>query len=205
MTTTNTSLIRRLCSECDNDSWVDFVTTYESTVRSYVASRSQSRGLRLDEHDLNLIVQTVWIKLWQNFEDFQFDKKRARFRTFLYAVTVNALVDFIRRNRKYSSGRIPFESIDIQNAATKPDDEWDLSYRTALWQRIASALKAKVISENPTKWEAFEHHKIYGRPAKDVASQLSITPELVYQNSSRVMKEARAMCLAISDEEFADD
>jgi hypothetical protein len=86
-----------------------------------------------------------------------------------------------------------------------PDADWDLAYRSALWQRIAGPLKADLLRDNPTKWTSFELHKILGRPARDVAVELNITPELVYQHASRVMKEARALCLAISEEELADE
>ena len=174
-------------------------------VRSYVADRSQSRGLRLDEHDLNVVMQSVWIKLWKNFDHFELDKQRGRFRTFLYAVTVNALIDFIRRNRRHTAGRVPWESINMDDVRTTPDSDWDLAYRSALWLRISGPLKENLLRENPLKWSSFELHKILGRSAKDVASELGITVELVYQNASRVMKEARSLCLAISDEELADE
>jgi RNA polymerase sigma-70 factor (ECF subfamily) len=174
-------------------------------VRSYVASRSQQRGLRLDEYDLDTVVQSVWVKLWKHFDDFQFDRQRGRFRTFLYAVTVNALVDFIRRNRKHFTGRVSLDGVDIDDSRTKPDAEWDLAYRSALWQRIADPLKAELLQDNPLKWESFERHKLLGRPAKDVAAELGITPDLVYQNVTRIMKRARELCRAISDEELVDE
>ncbi len=205
MTTTNTSLIRRLCAAGDDNSWTDFVATYESMVRSYVANRSQARGLRLDDHDLNVVVQTVWIKLWKQFDNFELDQRRGRFRTYLYAVTMNALIDFVRRNRRHSAGRIPWESIDMDNVQATPDADWDLAYRSALWLRISVPLKENLLRENPLKWSSFERHKILGRSAKDVAHELGITVALVYQNASRVMQEARTRCLAISEEELTDE
>ncbi len=174
-------------------------------MRSYVAKRSHGHGLRLDEHDLNVVVQTVWIKLWKHFDDFEFDKQRGRFRTFLYAVTVNALIDFVRRNRKHFAGRIPFERVDLDNLSVKPDPDWDLAYRSALWQRIAGPLKVEVLRDNPLKWASFELHKIDGRPAKEVASELGITLALVYQNVSRVMIQARERCLLVCEEELVDE
>jgi RNA polymerase sigma-70 factor (ECF subfamily) len=205
MTSTNTSLIRRLCSVGDDNSWTDFVNTYESMVRSYVADRSLRRGVRMDDHDLNAVVQSVWVKLWKHFDDFEFDKQRGRFRTFLYAVTVNALIDFVRRNRKHTVGRVSWETIDLETLKTSPDEGWDLAYRSALWQRIVGPLKSDLIRENPIKWSSFELHRLAGKPAKDVAAELNITIELVYQNVSRVMKQARSLCLAISDEELVDE
>lgn len=205
MPTTNTSLIRRLCTAGDNDSWFDFVGTYESMVRSYVAGRSQSRGLRMDDYDLNVIVQTVWIKLWKHSSKFELDKQRGRFRTFLYAVTINALVDFVRRNRKHSVGRVPWERVDLEDLKIKPDSDWDLAYRSAIWRRISGPLQSEIMRNNPLKWSSFELHKLHNRPAKDVAAELGISPALVYQNVSRVMGEARALCLAVSEEELADE
>ena len=204
MSTTNTSLIRRLCDPRDNDSWTDFVNTYLAMVRSYIAGRSLSCGLRLDEFDLDDISQNVWIKIWKHSGDFEFDRQRGRFRTYLYAVTVNALTDFIRRRRKHFAKRVGIEAIDINNLEVKPDAEWDLAYRAAIWNRIAGPLAEELLRENPTKWKSFEQLKLKGRSANEVAKELGIQVDLVYQNTSRVMKEARGRCLAICDEVLTD-
>ena len=205
MDATNTSLLRRLCDAGDDSSWSDFVDTYDGLVRSYVAQRSLSRGLRLDDHDLNVVVQSVWIKLWQKFDDFELDRRRGRFRTFLYAVTVNALIDFVRRNRKHFAGRVPWERIELDDMSAKPDEDWNLAYRTAIWQRVAEPMKVETMRENPMKWNCFEKHKVLGQSAKDVAEELGITPDLVYQNVSRIMKQIRQRCLAVSEEELVDE
>lgn len=205
MSATNTSLVRRLGTVGDNDSWADFVRTYEPLVRSYVASRSHRHGVRMDDHDLNVVVQSVWIKLWEHADGFQLDKQRGRFRTYLYAVTVNALIDFVRRNRKHHIKRVPWERVDFEHVQIKPDDDWDLAYRAAIWRRIAEPLQAEIMRDNPVKWQSFELHKIQARPAKEVAAQLGIRIDLVYQNVSRVMSEARVRCLAICEEELADE
>jgi RNA polymerase sigma-70 factor, ECF subfamily len=205
MPTTNTSLIRRLCTAGDKDSWIDFVGTYKSMVRSYVAGRSHGHGLRLDDHDLDEIVQTIWIKLWKHSSKFELDRERGRFRTFLYAVTMNALIDFVRRSRKHFVGRVPWERVDLETLQVSPDTDWDLAYRSAIWHRIAGALKVEIMRNNPLKWSSFELHKLHDRPAKEVAAELGISSALVYQNASRVMTEARALCLAVSEEELVDE
>lgn len=205
MDATNTSLLRRLSNTGDDASWSDFIATYDGLVRSYVAQRSLARGLRLDDHDLNEIVQSVWIKLWQNVDDFEFDRRRGRFRTFLYAVTVNALIDFVRRNRKHFAGRVPWERVEMDDMTAKPDEDWNHAYRTALWQRVAEPLKTETMRENPIKWSCFEQHKVRGIAAKDVAEELGITLDLVYQNVSRIVKQIRQRCLAVSEEELVDE
>jgi DNA-directed RNA polymerase specialized sigma24 family protein len=59
--------------------------------------------------------------------------------------------------------------------------------------------------DNPVKWSCFELHKVLGRPAKEVAEELGITPDLVYQNVSRILKQIRQRCLAVSEEELVDE
>lgn len=209
MNTTNTSLIRRLCNVGDddswNDSWHDFVRTYDAMVRSYVASRSHGRGVRMQEHDLREVAQNVWIKLWKHSDDFELDKRRGRFRTYLYAITINTLIDFVRRKRKHNVNRIPWEKVDPEGVRAAPDEEWDVAYRAAIWKRIAEPLKDEIMRDNPTKWRSFELHKLEGRPAKEIAAELGIKPDLVYQNVSRVMSEARVRCLATYEEGLADE
>ena len=172
-------------------------------VRSYVAAKSNRSGARLHDHDVDEVVQTVWIKLWKHSADFSFDRQRGRFRTFLYAITINALTDFVRRRKKHRSVAIDLQQIDVQDERIEPDHEWDVAYRAAIWQRIAGPLKAELLKSSPSKWLSFEEHKLRGRPAKEVAAELKIDVTSVYQNTTRVMQEARRRCKAISEEELA--
>ncbi len=203
MPTTSTSLIRRICDPRHSEAWTEFVATYQAMVRSYLAAKSNRSGSRLQDLDLDEVVQSVWIKLWKHSTDFTFDRERGRFRTFLYAITINALTDFVRRRKKHRAIAMDLQQIDLEDERIKPDNEWDVAYRAAIWQRIAGPLKAELLASSPAKWLSFEEHKLYGRPAKEVAAELKIDVALVYQNTTRVMQEARRRCKAISEEELA--
>lgn len=202
MSTTSTSLIRRICDPQHREAWTEFVATYQAMVRGYVAAKSSRSGARLHDHDVDDVVQSVWIKLWKHSADFHFDGQRGRFRTFLYAITMNALIDFIRRRKKHQAIAMDLARIDVLDERIRPDDEWDVAYRAAIWQRIAGPLKAELLQNSPAKWLSFEEHKLRGRPAKEVAEELKIDVTSVYQNTTRVMQEVRRRCQATCEEEL---
>lgn len=203
MPTTSTSLIRRICDPRHSEAWTEFVETYQVMVRSYIAAKSNRSGAKLQDLDLDDVVQSVWIKLWKHSADFSFDRQRGRFRTFLYTITINALTDFVRRRKKHRAMAMDLQQLNLQDDRIQPDEQWDVAYRAAIWQRIADPLKAELLKSSPAKWLSFEEHKLRGRPAKEVAAELNIDVALVYQNTTRVMQEARRRCKAISEEELA--
>lgn len=200
MVTTNTSLIRNICNPENVEAWTEFIATYAGMVRCYVAGKGQRIGAPLGDADLDDVVQTVWIKLWKGSAGFNFDKERGRFRTYLYTVTMNTLVDFIRRKRKHRYTEGDLEQLDVHDDRVQSDREWDLAYRRAAWDRLVGDLRIELMRTSPAKWTSFEEYKLKGRSAKEVADEQGIDVGLVYQNASSVMQEARKRCQAIYEE-----
>ena len=49
-------------------------------------------------------------------------------------------------------------------------------------------------------WTCFQQRLLRNRPAAEIAAELKITPDAVYVNACRVMKQVREVC-----EEFDED
>src|SRR5262245_3077094 len=81
---TNTSLIMRVRDPQDTSSWREFVELYEPLLVSY----ARSRGLH--ETDARDVAQEIFINLLRAMPTFELDRRRGRFRTWLWQVTVNA-------------------------------------------------------------------------------------------------------------------
>jgi RNA polymerase sigma factor (sigma-70 family) len=92
---TRTSLIRRVC-ELDPESWSEFVRLYDTLLQAYIASCNQRSQLALDDTDREDIKQEVLIRLYHKLPSFKTDM---RFRTWLWPVTRNVVIDWVRQQR----------------------------------------------------------------------------------------------------------
>jgi RNA polymerase sigma-70 factor (ECF subfamily) len=203
MSITRVSLIERVSNPGDADAWAEFVAIYEPVMIGYLRASSRCRGL--DASDVDDLVQTVFIKLFRTLPRFTLDRRRGRFRTFLYRMTMNAMIDHLRAGRRRTTTSEPVEELPDTNAPQEPDSQWNEHYRRAIFDRVAQQVREEILPTNPKKWTSFEEHCLKDRPAKEVADELGISTTLVYQNTSRVLQTIRQQCLAVYDEDLADE
>jgi RNA polymerase sigma-70 factor (ECF subfamily) len=206
MSTTRVSLIERVANPDDQEAWFEFFTLYEPVLTAYVRSHSHCR--QLSGPDIDDLVQTVLIKLFRKLPEFSLDQRRGRFRTYLYQVTANAIVDYLRGRSRLPKPQEELPDPPARSSAANPReaaDGWDPLYLRAILDRAAAEIRDEILPKNPNQWHSFEEQCLKNRPAKDVAAELGISPELVYQNSSRVMKRVQALCLARYHEDFGHE
>ncbi len=89
MESTRSSLLRRVRDQADSASWDEFVGLYRPILIKYVGSRG------LAAHDVDDVVQVIFEKLWQQLPNFELQRQRGRFRTWLWRVMHNAVVDWL--------------------------------------------------------------------------------------------------------------
>ena len=191
---TRTSLLRRLKDSCDERSWREFVALYEPLVLSYARRRG------VGEEDARDVCQEVLASLLRSLPGFDFDPARGRFRTWLWRVTQNAIVDWVRRQarqRRAEEGwreRLEALRADLDR---EPEADWDAAYR----QRVLDFSLEKVRERtSPEKWACFERHILAGEPGAAVAVALGLSINLVYVNASRVLARVRDTCAEYADE-----
>lgn len=203
MSITRVSLIERVSNPGDADAWAEFVGIYEPVLIGYLRASSRCRGL--DANDVDDLVQTVFIKLFRTLPRFSLDRQRGRFRTFLYRMTMNAMIDYLRAGRRRATATETVEELPDLDAPEEPDGQWNEQYRQAIFERVARQVREEIVATNPKKWTSFEEHCLKDRQAKEVADELGISATLVYQNTSRVLQAIRQQCLAVYDEDLADE
>src|SRR5262245_23713440 len=94
MTDTRSTLLRRVRDPADADAWRQFVALYRPLLRAYALKRG------LAETDADELVQDVLARLVKALHGFDLDRRRGRFRTWLWKVTFNALAERARRDRR---------------------------------------------------------------------------------------------------------
>ncbi len=185
---TRISLILRLATKDDVDAWREFAALYAPTVYGI----ARNRGLQ--PADAEDVVQELLLAVAGAVGRWQADGGRARFRTWLFRVACNLLVDHFRKSntqQKLVCGGDESQSladlaIDRQGDSEVRDIE--LEYRRAIYRRAADLVSNRVSAKT---WSAFVGTAVQHLPVDLVAQSLQIPVGSVYVARSRVMKLLR--------------
>ena len=187
MTRTRTSLIRRVGSTQDAASWAEFVKLYEPLLFSFV----RSRGLPATE--VPDVVQEIFIKLLKALPKFTLDHQRGRFRTWLYQVTMTAVIDHVRGKTARDGHVKEWWGRFGKNltGAEEPGEDWNAALHRRILDHVQDKVKA---ATNAKTWLCYEQRFLMNRPCADIALELEITPNAVGVNAGRVLEKISAQC-----------
>ena len=190
MTDTRTSLLRRVRNPNDAASWSEFVTLYEPLLLSYIRKRG------LNDHDAQDVVQTVFITLLRKLPAFELDHSRGRFRTWLWQVAFNAVVDQARARKRVQTAENKRRETWIEETKTE-DTDWITMHRERLLQHSMERVRDVTA---PKTWTCFEQHILKGRSGADIGAEIGLPANSVYVNASRVMARIREQCEAYRED-----
>ena len=180
MTKTPTSLLERLSQPAEPQAWDRFVSLYTPLIYAW------GRHVGLQDQDAADLVQEVLLKLIQVLPTFRYDARKS-FRAWLRTVTLNTWRD--RRKRRGDRPLPGDEAALAESAAPEnPESFWETSYRRHIVNRAMALMQADF---QPATWKAFWEQVVVGRPAREVASELSLTPGAAYAAKLRVLNRLR--------------
>ncbi|QEG21920.1 RNA polymerase sigma factor [Mariniblastus fucicola] len=177
---TRNSLIVRMHDRDDNEAWAEFVQIYQPLVERFIQKH------RLQYADAAEVTQEVLSRVARSIESWDPDHDKSSFRGWLYRITRNLTIDFLRRKQN-EQHRIPIADPAVSQIADpgKVDSmEFQAEYERQLFQWAAERLKS---SFKPVNWQAFWLSTIEGVPVEQVAEQLEIHCGAVYVARSRIM------------------
>ncbi len=214
METTRQSLLIRIRDRSDDRAWTQFRQGYEPLLRRYVAAKSHRLGLNWRQGRIDEAVHDVLVHLWFKLPQFELDHGIGRFRTYLWRVISNFVADMDPHRRQVMKGetdgmdpkggrvrprvlrdgRVELAEIADPHGepGDEPDEPWVSEFNKSLLQIVLDMVREETVAANPLKWTCFERQWLGGTPAADVAAELGIKRDLVYQNSSRVFKDVCA-------------
>ena len=194
MSETRVSLLERVCNLRDGQSWSEFHAIYRPLIFGYL------RGLRIQEHDAYELTQAVFCRLMVSLPKFKLNRQKGRFRTYLWRVTYNTLVDRARRRKV----RDRAEEEWVRRFREAEEAESRILEKTFLdrhRQRILEVALPRVRAKvSRTALACFEGRLVHRRPAAELAAELEITENCVYVYTSRVLQEVRRCCAEIEGE-----
>lgn len=180
---TRETLLMRLRQKRDDLSWEEFNTAYERYIYLII------RGMKMNHHDAEDLVQGVMLAIWEKIPDFDYQPHHSKFRTWICRITRNKVVDYIRRSTSESRKRegVNIDEVTLPEVEAIAEREWKAHVTDTAWSNIQSEFQENVL-------ECFKLLK-QGKSAKDVAEVLDIAESSVYVYSKRVreklMKEIR--------------
>lgn len=181
---TRESLILRLPSADDAAAWQEFAAIYEPLI--YRFARRQG----LQDADASELVQNVFVSVAGAVSGFQPDPQRGKFRTWLFRIARNHLINLLRKRRPdRASGRSDeFQTLQQLEQNDSLDRELQEQYRQELFRSAAALVKTQV---QPNTWEAFWQTAVEGQQVATVAEKLKLSPGAVYIARSRVLERLR--------------
>ena len=197
MDPTRSTLLMRVRDPADTEAWGEFVALYEPLLTAYL--RHQGLG----PEDTRDVVQEVFARLVKSLPDFELERRRGRFRTWLWQVCRSALVDWARRRRRQARAEDAWLRRLSESPAESQDDldsRWETLHRRRV---LAFALERVRARSRPTTWACFERHLLQGRPSAEVAGELGLSANAVDINCSRILDRVRKFCAEYL-EELAD-
>jgi len=176
--TTHSTLIARLAAATDDGAWREFCVRYGDLIHNV----ARHRGLQPTDGDD--VLQDVLLALRKAMPNFRYDRSRGTFRGYLKTVTLHAI--YARSRQKRGESPLP-----DWRAASEPsgDDAFDAVWE-AQWRQyhLRQAMRTIEVEFNEPDRIAFARYGVDGEPVREVARELGLSVDQVYQAKSRILK-----------------
>jgi RNA polymerase sigma-70 factor (ECF subfamily) len=193
---TRGSVIYGVCRH-DPDRWREFDAIYRPMLLAFL------RKQRLNDSDANDVIQETFIKLLNKIQTY--DREKCRFRSWLFSVAHNTLIDFARRRvsqKKAVDGWVTNVLQASPSDSVKMAEEWVKIHRTKI---LHHALKSVRNRTSARTWACFEQRLLRDRPGAEIAAELGLEASTVFVNASRVLKRVRSVCQEFDEDLTNDD
>ncbi len=179
---TRQTLLEKIRDKHDDASWEDFVFYYRQYIYVVV------RGMNMNHHDADEIVQIVLLRVWEKLPSFKYDSQKGRFRGWLCTVTSNIVKNYLR-SRKSQLNRIDKlqqkDELDYLNNISLPEiekiasREWENYIANIAWKNIQGNF-----AEHVRECFLLMSDEV---PVEEIAKKLGISESSVYVYKKRVL------------------
>jgi RNA polymerase sigma-70 factor (ECF subfamily) len=161
--------------------WARFRARYAPVVAGF------ARNLGVRPQDVDDVIQDVFLGFFSVSKKFDYDPARGRFRGYLKTVTLNAIRDRFGRRAKLNEVALS----DLPDDAPQLGEQWDRAWAEHVMRRAVEATRAEYAAHSQT-FEAFDRYALQRQRAADVARELGMNVDSVYQAKHRVLETLRA-------------
>ena len=174
--TTRLTLMERLKSSDNENSWEEFIVNYKGFIYSIV------RAQRVSADQIDDIIQDVLLSVWKNLPGFEYDRSKGRFSSWLATITINKVRSRQLKNSRQSAR--DHKAYEQQDKADQGDltemisREWAAFLTERSWESIKNELS------EPMR-QCFEGF-MEGKMIRTIAQELDIPENTVSVYKKRV-------------------
>jgi RNA polymerase sigma factor (sigma-70 family) len=193
MINTNETLLDRLRTVQAHDAWQEFYKAYWSAILRY------ARKLGLNEHQSHDVLQETMVALMRILPDFQYDRRKGKFRNFLLTIVHRKSLTALRRAKGVPDVSLDSDDPwgrgalhDILPAAASEADatEAQQRWRESLVEEALARLRADESIE-PRTLQIFQAYVIDNQAATAVAAEFGVQENTVYQIKNRLLRRVQ--------------
>lgn len=177
---TRYSLIYKLHNGQNADAWNEFATLYQPVIFRFCRAKG------LQHADATDVTQDVLTKVAIAIDSFDGNGENRNFRGWLYRITRNLVVDFVRKRDK--NPHVQFEAaIDLATSMSPSVDE-SAEFKDAFEYQVFLAASERIRQQvKPATWRAFWETEINQKSPGAVARELDMSTGAVYVARSRIL------------------
>lgn len=191
---TSTTLLERLHAADDGTVWRLVLDRYRPLVEAY------ARKLGLSEADSEDVAQATLLDFWNGYRAGSYERARGRLSSWLFGIATNRVRSRRRArdrpDRPVGGGGDADELAELE-AVDELRDLWERESRDALLWECLNLVRADVA---PATLRAFELFALGERPAEEVARELGMTANAVFQAKRRVLRRLRELLPALRED-----
>jgi RNA polymerase sigma factor (sigma-70 family) len=165
--------------------WEDFHRRYAPIIGGF--AKRLGAGAEVED-----VVQDVLVGFYAHSPGFVYDRAKGRFRGYLKKCTIAAIQKARRKSRKHA------DIDEIDTAAPSVESAWNDVWEAELLRQALNEAKREFAADHT--YVAFEMYVIMEMPVQQVAEQLGVTPDVVYQAKTRVRKVIQRKIKSLSAE-----
>ncbi|MDX2148254.1 MAG: sigma-70 family RNA polymerase sigma factor [Planctomycetota bacterium] len=184
-TQTHITLLHRVAQH-DDAAWAEFLARYGELIRGFC------RRYGVQPADVDDVQQDVLLSLTKAMPGFEYDPARGRFRGYLKTVVVHACQRRLQQRtiQNPAPGALAESVTGPLEAHPAPrgdaeDNRWEAEWRQYHLRMAMRTIRAEF---SETDVEAFDRYAVAGEGVEQVAADLGISRDAVYQAKSRISK-----------------
>lgn len=186
---TRQSLLSRLRSWDDHDSWRDFFETYWRLI--YDVARKSG----LEDAEAQDVVQETIVAVARQMPDFRYDPSKGRFKNWLHQITRRRITDHLRKHYRTTDRETRLEPNHPEPDSPSPIEElpdpatvdldtlWEREWKAHLTSLALERVKRRA---KPEHFQVFDLLVVQGWSATQVAKALGVSLPLVYVVRHRI-------------------
>jgi RNA polymerase sigma-70 factor (ECF subfamily) len=186
MNETSLSLLNRLRSSADSESWNRLVALYAPLIRAWL------RKYDVQDSDADDLLQEVLLAVSEDLSKFDHGGQPGAFRGWLKAILVNRLRKFWRSRDRRPQARggsdIDARLAQLDDPSSEMSRIWNLQHDQYVLRQLLALAEPHF---TPNTWKAFCRVALEGARPEVVAEELGISLNAVCLAKSRVLRRLR--------------